>query len=219
MYREKELKLSNDNETKSTNELEQNQESVLLEKSEKVRNLEPLNIIAKGEIILILAGLKPATVISIYGDKESAQSLAKKIEELGLIVIEKENSPKEKIKKETYKFAVSLSREKAEQLLSLEPSRDEDHKRFGLLMGFPPTAVDAFVEKSSILNLEEEKKLTEKLLPIFKFKFSTKNSKEELKVLEKWNSTIFKCAPWLIEDMLVNDEDVERYKNYLSTLH
>ena len=76
-----------------------------------------------------------------------------------------------------------------DKLIKLDPTKD--HAEYGQLMGYPQTAIDAFVNG---------KLLTDKDYPdmrgiIFNIKFSQGHWPDELKILKEWSEAIRKYSP------------------------
>lgn len=192
-------------------ESSENQENEA-EKRSKIEKLKDLNIppVGKGETVLVLLGLKPATELRISSSGQEKEETIQALANLGLAV----EVTEEIEEKNLIKIAISLSQKNVDKLKSLDP--DKDHGEYGKLMGFPETAVNAFGKPEATLPYEKSRKLTRDL-PLFKFAFSQEHCKEELEVMKKWNLAILEYAPWIFDEVYA-PEDAERIKNKLNSL-
>ncbi len=86
----------------------------------------------------------------------------------------------------------------------------KDTYKTGILMGYPETAVKAFVEKKYIRNVEGEEKLSDEILndpehKFLNFRLSRDNWQEEFKTVKEWARVIKENAPELYEEILAEN--------------
>lgn len=157
------------------------------------------------EALLVLLGLKPATEIYSEKPEETIETLQK----LGLFgeigAFDKKSGKTE--------IFVATDKGVLEKFKSLQP--DRDHKEYGILMGYPETAVDAFFHPENELPYEVRAEIQDKY-PFFKFAFSKDHWKQEEEVLKKWNLALFDYAPEFIDEVYHSDSAQEFKKNLSS---
>lgn len=158
-------------------------------KREKVKNLESLNIgpAQKAAIILVALRLKPAAELDLFKGNDKPELVVKILEDAGLLTARKDLPPKAKT---VLRLAIACDEEILEKLEKTDPAKD--HEEFGNLMGYPKTAVDAFLNK--------EKRLPRDAYPadrevIFQIILSKDHWQEELEILRKWSGAIKEYAP------------------------
>lgn len=161
---------------------------------EKVANFENLNMGAypQAELILIFLGLKPATEVDVAPWNDSPQKIAQAIKDAGLIVAKK-NSKDVNGKKFTI---LAIARDKETLLRLKQAEGNKDHQEYGRLMGYPDTAIDAFLDDEKLLPEKDYPDMTDKFM---NFKLSKDHWQEEIKVITKWSQAIKQYAPKVYE--------------------
>ena len=171
----------------------------------------PTGVARRAEVVLVYLGKKPACEMYIP-KKEDAPESMKKLESIGLhTAITKEDE-----KGVSVTVGVAQSEEILEELKHTKAN--SEHRRYGELMGFPATAIDAFLEEKGAekLPFEDEQKMRENLPQVLDgFRFSKDHKDEELVVLKDWMKTITQHAPELIDD-LYKPEDAKKFKENLA---
>ena len=156
-------------------------------KKEKVKLLEKLNIgsAQKANIILVALGLKPATDLSLFKNNDSEAVVEEALTKAGLVFADKGIGGEKQNK--VAKISIARDEETLNRLLALSPSKD--HEEYGRLMGYPETAVEAFVNKK-LLDEPTERKLIAASGNIFPMKLSKDHWREEIEHLRTWNEAI-----------------------------
>jgi hypothetical protein len=147
----------------------------------------------KAGLVLVLLGEKPALSLAIFVDTpEEAQIEEEKINNIGLK--SRKTSQQEKNGKYIIKFLIARNDNNLNELAEADPS--VDHAKFGGLMGYPSTAVEAFSE-GKLMDIDEERELLGKYPEIVfhNFRLSQDGQEEEIETLKRWNSIIKKAAP------------------------
>lgn len=166
------------------------------EKKEKVKEIEqlPLGTNQRAELILVLLGLKPATNVQLYPWDGSPLAIKNTLGQLGFHakVMEREKFSKNMVQE----YAVSLDEKTAEKLALLNPAKD--HEEFGKLMGFPKTAIHAYLNKEELLERESR---PEDNNIIFSFGLSKNHWKKEIELLRTWSNAIKEYAPDLFKEL------------------
>jgi len=159
--------------------------------------------IGKGQladVILVILDLKPAMELDIFNWNDDPKEVKQKMEEAGLIVEEKK-IPERKKTKVSAVFAVSRSSSAISRLLDAEANND--HAEYGRLMGYPETAIEAFLDQSKLL---PDKEYPDMDGIIFAFKLSKDHHDTEFAVLKKWSEAIKKYAPNLYLELNSDNE-------------
>jgi len=147
----------------------------------------------KANLVLVLLGQKPSIGLTVYVDTE--QEIAEEEEKIkGLKLNYKKISQEEKRGRYVAEFILAKGEDILNELSEVDPSRD--HKKFGSLMGYPMSAIKAFLE-GNCLSIEEEKELLKQHpeIVLHDFRLSKDNNKEEIETLERWNDLLKKEAP------------------------
>lgn len=174
---------------------------------EKAAILGSINcgVVPRAELVLVLSGLKPATNLSLFKNNENPESVKKKISDAGLVYKEVDE---ELIKNPNLVCLLGVARNIADatcvaELLLTSPPDDDD--KFGQLMGFPQTAIDAFAKRrESFADDKRSSLFQERGLP-FRFRLSKDNWEEEIKVAEVWTAEIKEIAPELYRELMSNE--------------
>jgi hypothetical protein len=146
-------------------------------------------------VVPVLLGLKSASVITLTRDDEQTSSVNQKFQSLGLktkIEILSENP-------RVHTIAVAKTAETIKKLAQIELLDDYQH---GLILGYPQSAVEAFIKKD-LLGDVEEKEITKEML--INFRLSRENWKNELEILKSWNEAVKKHTPTLYQEFLKLD--------------
>jgi len=161
----------------------------------------PLGVSVKAQMVLVLLNEKPGLEFNVSADSEVLK-LLKKFEEIGLVsAVFPSDTDKGKVK-----IVVSRKKEIIDELNNLSPSNGSDHKRYGQLMGFPDTAIEAFLDPDKRLNFKDQEKIREGLPHFFRFRMSREHAAEELEVIKRWNKLILEYAPELFDELYPPDE-------------
>jgi hypothetical protein len=200
-----------------------------IEKSEKerrdVETIENLDLGKQNRMNLILAylGKKPTSEIMIgYNERvpfeELEESLVKKrslervLSTIGLKfrVSEKESIDEDGFELKIFEFFVGRDERKIEELK--DAFLKQDHEKTGKLLGYPETAIEAFVKEEGIFDRkswweslpekEREKLLEEGVLNFLNFALSKRHWREELELVRKWQRIIREKAPKLYQEFI-----------------
>lgn len=184
-----------------------NPEQALREKIKHVVDL-PFGVMNKAQIALILLDEKPALEFDLYNLSEAEiQDSIETLKNSGLVA---ETAPSTS-NPENKRIIVAKKVETIEELRNLSPDSEADHKRYGQLMGFPDTAIEAFLDETKQIDYEEQRKLLEGLPHLFGMRMSKEHAQEELATIIKWYKLILKYVPELFDELYPPDE-VERLK-------
>jgi len=162
------------------------------ERIEKIKSLKT-GFQQIAELILVLLGEKPATDLTIFTDtQEEISGEEEKLKDIGLKF--KKKNQHEKNGRFVAEFSVAGENNNLNELLKIDPS--VDHEKFGLLMGFPPSAVKAFLDKK-LMSMEDERKILEENPSIVfsNFRLSQANGQAEIETLRRWSNEIKEAAP------------------------
>ncbi len=173
----------------------------------------PAGVVPRAETILILLKEKPATEVDLR--TIIAAEVIAKLQKTGLFVEELKNQDDE-ASGDFVRVGISWSKELLDELKQTHATKD--HRRYGELMGYPSSAIDAFLGEngSERLSIEEQEQLTKNLPHLLThFVFSKNNSQEELLTLKKWLASVVQNAPGLLDDLYPYDE-AEKFREYLS---
>lgn len=156
------------------------------------------------DAVLVTLGLKPSTELYIYKWNEDAGSIKAKLKNAGLTVKEKKIREDEKGKL-VARYIIALDEVVADKLMKV--NSEEEPEQYGLLMGYPKTAVDAFMGKRPLLSEEDYPDMNG---IIFTFRMSKDHYKEEFKVLQNWSEAMKEYVPELYREL---NEGQETFKN------
>ncbi len=189
----------------------------------------PLSCEDRSDVMLLYLKEKPAAFVEIsrriYKDKEESEALNQVTREKDRFqeTLEKLKFPyqtkefkeeEEKTRNLGHYFYIGRDPEKLSRLL--EAIKNKDDKEIGLSLGYPESACDAFVNKTTIdyseLPKEERKRiLKEGTLKFSPFYFSRDHWQEELDLVKKWQQLIKEKSPNLYEEMV--KKGTEEIKN------
>lgn len=178
-----------------TNKNPETQENLENKNKEKISKIESLRTgpQQKAELILVLLGEKPGICLSLFTETESEiDDDEEKIKNLDLKY--KKVSQGKKGERYMAEFLVSKNEDTLNELAEADPSKD--HYKFGALMGYPESAIKAFLE-DTCLSIEDERELLGKYPEIVfnDFRLSKGNTEEELEIVKRWNNLVEKEAP------------------------
>lgn len=188
---------------------ENNQED-LERKINLLKNIK-CGIDPRANMVLVLLGLKPATILDLFTWNEDVDSVKNKITEVGLFYDDIENPPFLN-KKRTAKLTVGSTKELATKAAIGFRNPKDNHEKLGEYMGYPKTAIEAFLGKTKRYDEyfgDDQEIFDSKEIPmgIFGFALSKDNYKEEIKVAEEWVHALKKAAPDLYEEAISNLKD------------
>jgi hypothetical protein len=173
-----------------------------------IANIEALDLGSYSEtaqLVLVIIGEQPAVDIWLYPRDVSPEKAQETLVRAGLVVRQTQ-STNEKGRTIT-KLFVARTEADADALLAVEPDAGlrTEHERYARLMGFPQTAIDAFVGRTE--------KMTPAAMPkalrdaeddpnqFFGIAFSKAHWKEEIAWLQRRRMMIKKYAPKLYEKL------------------
>ncbi len=159
-----------------------------------ITNFENLEIgsFPSAELMLIFLGYKPATEVALAPWNDPPEKVVKTLRDSGLIAGIK--NYKDVNGKKFAIVAVAKDKETMERLKKAEA--DADHEEYGRLMGYPDTAIDAFMHKEKLLPEVDYPEKNDKTLD---FKLSKDHWQEEIKVIKKWSQAIKQYSPKIYE--------------------
>lgn len=181
-----------------------------IEESKEIINLlKDFSVGNKVEMLQVINNLRPVAEFTTIIDDKKFPPIINILENKGYFCV---NAGKRNEKFDI--FFISKNKSLAEEAKSLSDKdgavNEESHKRFGELMGFPQTAVDAFISGKKISIKEKENIIGFQDL-FFNFSLSQDHFKEEIEYLKKCNKVLIEQASYLIDELL-SKEDAEKYK-------
>lgn len=190
-----------------------NEEEIIRQKISVVENI-PAGVAPRGEVILVLLGEKPAVEMYI-ADKNNAPKAVEGLRSIGLFA-EISEKPREYHDLNSADILVAGSQELLDELKHTHSY--EHHERYGQLMGYPQSAVDAFLGKEGTekLSADEQKKLLDIFPDILggTFVFSKEHAEEEFLVAKRKIKLLAQKAPELFYD-LYKKEYADKLINYI----
>lgn len=189
-----------------------------LEKNIRIIESLDCRVGEKSDTILVLLGLKPATDFSLFVNDENPDSVKRKLKEAGLFFDDIAVPPFED-QKITAKLALAKEQHIASLVAFLFRDKKRNRKELGIYMGYPETAVEAFIGLREKMEDEEDEKISKKYnIPgqIMSFVFSKDNWQEEIKTLEKWVEALKLRAPEFYKKVMAMEEKGEyvRYTRF-----
>lgn len=161
------------------------------EQKEAIKNIKELDtgVYQKSELILVLLGEKPAT--DLEGFEEDSDEVARMLEKYGLKAVKKNT---EELDSSRSTLSVARDESLAKELAKTSP--EKDHKKYGELMGYPDSAIEAFEDdkgqkSGNELRLDREEYpeyLKELAFP--SFVLSKENWDKEVKILQRWQNVL-----------------------------
>ena len=190
-----------------------NEEEIIKQKISVIEKI-PTGVAPRGETVLVLLGEKPAVEMYIP-DKDNAVKVVDDLRSIGLFA-EISEKPREGMDPDSADILVASSQEVLEELK--QTLSYENHERYGQLMGYPQTAIDAFIGKDGATRLSgEEQKILLDVLPDIlggTFVFSKEHSKEELAVVKRRIKLLAQKVPELFYD-LYSKEYADKILSYV----
>ena len=149
--------------------------------------------------ILVALGLKPATGITLTENDDSPQDVRKALESLGLKVEEKPS-----IIINAVDLIISKDPKIIQEIKTLDiADKTEDQIRYGELMGYLPSMIDAYVHPKKRLPPDQ----WNEDIQIFQLILSTDHQEEEAAYLRQWREKIERYAPHTYEEILRMKEE------------
>lgn len=187
-------------------------EEILREQIVAIESI-PTGVQPRAEVVLVLLGEKPVTEMYLP-DRGNVTKVIEDLRSVGLYAEEIEDQIRG-----SGDNAVDIGVAKSQELLDelKQTKSNKHHRRYGELMGYPSTAIDAFLGENGVdrLSDEEHEKLVENLPHVLThFAFSKQNTEEELAKLKRWFKLIAQNAPELI-DQLYSKEKADEFKEEL----
>jgi len=177
-----------------------NEEEIIKQKISLIENI-PTGVAPRGEVILVLLGEKPATEMYIT-KKNDASKAVEDLRSIGLFA-EISEKPRDYDNPNSADILVAGSQEILNELKQTHSYKH--HKRYGQLMGYPGSAVDAFVGENGEerLSKKEQEKLVDILPDILggTFAFSKSHKEEELAIVKRRIKLLAQKAPDLFYDL------------------
>lgn len=177
-----------------------NEEELVHHKISVIESI-PTGVAPRGEAILVLLGEKPGLEMYIPNE-DNAPKAIEDLRSIGLFAELSEKS-REDDNPNSAEILVASSQEVLNELK--QTHAHEHHKRYGQLMGYPDTAVDAFVGENGQerLSREEQRKLLDILPDILggNFIFSKDHKDEEFAVVKRRIKLLAQKAPELFYDL------------------
>ncbi|MFA5000026.1 MAG: hypothetical protein WC545_01550 [Patescibacteria group bacterium] len=171
------------------------------ENQEKIALIETLKTGAeqKANLILVLLGEKPGLALTLFADTpEEISADEEKIKNLGLKY--QKVSQEKKGKRYSSKFLISKNQETLDALTEVDPAKN--HEKYGALMGYPDSAIKAFLTGDSLSSEEERKMLSQYPEIVFRnFRLSKDSAAEEIELLKHQNNLIKNTAPNIYNEL------------------
>ncbi|HRH24925.1 MAG TPA: hypothetical protein PLQ20_01115 [Candidatus Paceibacterota bacterium] len=163
----------------------------------------------KTMIALVLLGKKPCTELDIYTHNTPPSEVKRVLETIGLVVILMSIDGSQNVK-HTAKFCVALDKVYADMLVALVrmrekltgiPSGHPYHKLYGVLMGYPLSAIDGFISNNMLSENDPSYPETAKNNLLLVFKLSAKNWADEMNTLAVWEHALLRNAPQILDHL------------------
>lgn len=156
-----------------------------------IKSIESINtgVEQRAQIVLVILGLKPATDLSLFAWNSTPEEVESILRNTNLCYAKRELKRQEKT---TAEYAIAQDEATLQRLLRSAPNKE--HEDYGLLMGYPKTAVEAFM-RNEVYDGPVPKDIEDS---VFKLRFSRDHFTEEFEVVRKWNEAIAQYAPELL---------------------
>lgn len=165
---------------------------------------QKLPALARSELLLLCFDMRPVAEIVVWKNKDISEVDFTKF---GL-------SCSKRFDENEKRFSLFLSKDKelASEAESLNHGTvgGNSTERFGVLMGYPNTAVESFVNGTSITDGDTLSQLLGYNEEIFGFGFSNPPTDEEITYLVRANKLLLKYAPDIV-DQFMHKESAEEY--------
>ena len=216
---------------------------------EKIENEENFDNVDKEFLILVLAGEKPVAGLTLHQKSgENSEDFTRRVQKVrGLLAetglpyeeektdIQGEAESGKNDQYSVYDFYISRDPQIAKEAMALASKKNDDRhtpesqERFGLLMGYPKTAVEAYIKnindpRSQEPELPEDVEFAE-YMDFKNFVVSQDHWREELETVKRWAETIREIAPDLYKKITsmrdridsLREEHPEEFKRSLLT--
>lgn len=176
----------------------------------RINNIESIDcgLAPRIMMVLVILGFKPTTDLSLFVWNEEVGSVKRKLKEANLFFddIKKNNISSN----QTADFAVARSQEIASRVAYLFSNVSENDEELGKYMGYPLTAVEAFVGKRKRMDDQKSESEFEKngIPTAFWFRLSEDGWEEELETLKEWVDAIRKNAPELWREIDKDNQEI-----------
>lgn len=166
------------------------------EQREKIRAIDSLSIGAypRAMCVLVALEIKPATEIDIFPWNDPPEKVRAILEATGLKIAEKSVDTKKK----SVRLIIAKDEKVLQEMKELSPIRD--HRRYGELMGFSATMIDAFERKQG--RLPDKERPQESAAQIFEVKLSKDGLADEMEVLRRWEQGVKRYAPETYKELV-----------------
>ena len=160
----------------------------------------------KTMIALVLLGKKPCAELDIYVHNTLPSEVKRVLETIGLVVIPMSIEGSRNVK-HTAKFCIALDKIYADMLVALVrmrehltsiPSDHPYHKLYGVLMGYPLSAIEGFISNNMLSESDPAYPETAKNNLLLVFKLSVKHWAEEMNTLSVWEHALQRNAPQIL---------------------
>jgi hypothetical protein len=160
----------------------------------------------------LLNGLRKVVEITVIPEsQEKMFEIVDKLKESGYSVAQKERG------RGIIEVFISTEPGLAEEAAILSPKDREGAKKFGELMGFPSSAVEAFTSgENNLIGQDEEKEILGFENTFFPFRLSKKHYESEVEYLKKCYEILIDQAPYLIDEIFSDKKDAEEFKEAVS---
>ena len=149
----------------------------------------------KAMSVLVALELKPATEVAVAAHNDEPEAVRRALEKAGLKVMERTSDSRFQ---GATRFIVAKTDEIIAEIATLDPTKEEDARRYGELMGFLPSMIDAYARKIERLPDDE----WPEDVRIFEPVLSRGNAEEEVTYLRKWKTALEHYAPKTYEQLI-----------------
>lgn len=166
------------------------------EQREKICAIDGLSIGAypRAMCTLVALEMKPATEVDIFSWNDPPEKVRAVLEAAGLKVAEKLVDTKKN------NVRLIIAQDEAVLIEMKGLSAEHDHRRYGELMGFSATMIDAFERKQG--RLPDKERPQESAAQIFEVKLSKDGLADEMEVLRRWEQGIKRYAPETYKELV-----------------
>ncbi len=175
-----------------------------MEKPPQSNEQEVLSIIrslpakSQAEMLQLMNGLRLVADCTISLGDEDGDKVIKELKEKGFTIIPHRDDNRIR------SFYVSKDSDLAQEAKAVE---NVDAQRYGELMGFPKTAIEAFVSgNDQLMDNKEQEKMLGFLNIFFPMRLSKAHYQEEIEYLKNSYRLLLEQAPYLITDVIHKDD-------------
>lgn len=163
----------------------------------------------KAMIALVLLGKKPCVELDTYTHNTLPSEVKRVLEAIGLVVIPISVGEAENVR-HTAKFCISLDKIYADMLAALIHTREQlvgipsdhpYHKLYGVLMGYPLSAIEGFVSNRMLSEESELYPQTMKDNLLVVFRLSIDHWEQEMETLIAWEHALERGAPKILDEL------------------